>query len=155
MKLFKDPQPDELTLTYFSAAIYSPSDVSSLLREVKYPFTLIMLKWLCIRNSATAGETIILSFGQNMLDTVLVVARHVAFMCGSSLTFFVLQMCLNVQRNSCIFELNNELLYQNYYGCHMCAECPKVNTPGTGSTMGFFGNWRVLLISFCFIVKPN
>lgn len=73
MKLFKDPQPAELTLTSFSAAIYSPSNVSSLLREVTSSFTLIMLKCLYIRDSATAGDTMeILSFGQNTLDTVLV-----------------------------------------------------------------------------------
>ncbi len=83
MKLFKDPQPAELTLTYFSAAIYSPSDVASLLREVKSSFTLIMLKCLYIRDSA--GETMkILSkyVGHSA-------GGHMAFMCGSSLTWMV------------------------------------------------------------------
>ncbi len=71
MKLFKDPQPAELTFNLFFLAMSSPSDVSSLLREVKSSFTLIMFKCLYVRDSAAARETI-LSFGQNTLDTVLV-----------------------------------------------------------------------------------
>lgn len=59
---------------FFLQQFIPPSDVSSFLLEVKSSFTLIMSKWLYIRDFAAAGETMkILSFSQNML---LVGARH-------------------------------------------------------------------------------